>query len=310
MTTVVRVLAGGPDAERAVSIDSGRAIAEALGASGRFAPELSIIDRIDQGELAELTGEIVFPALHGPYGEGGPLQRLLEADGRPFVGSGSRAAKRAIDKVVTKSIAAHEGIPVLSTAILDPEDDGLPFALPIVVKPIFEGSTIGLHVCREQHEWLATHRAAQVSRKPTMIEPFVEGRELTVGMIDRGSGLECVPIIEIIPKHKLYDYEAKYAREDTQYVLDPDLPEGVAEIVTESTAKLAHALGIRDVCRADFMLDEVGRPFLLEINTMPGFTSHSLVPKACAHIGISMSDLCAHLVERAMARATTLEMHE
>lgn len=307
--TLVRVLAGGPDAERAVSIDSGRAITEALNRSGRFQAELSIIDRINAGELASLPGDAIFPALHGPWGEGGPLQRLLEAGGRPFVGSGSRAAKRAIDKVVTKSIASANAIPILPTAIVDPEDDGLPFALPIVVKPIFEGSTIGLHVCRDDASWRAAHRAAANLRKPTMIEPFISGRELTVGMVDRAGALECLPIIEIIPKDKLYDYEAKYARNDTRYVLDPDLPEGVAEIITRSTRILAEDIGIRDVCRADYMLDEVGRPFLLEINTMPGFTSHSLVPKACAHIGLSMSDLCAHLVDRAFERAAALEMH-
>lgn len=307
MTITVRVLAGGPDAERAVSIDSGRAIAEALERSGRFRAELSIIDRIERDELGSLTGEVIFPALHGPWGEGGAFQRLLEADGRPFVGSPSRAAKRAIDKVVTKSIAASNAIAVLPTAILDPEDNGLPFTLPVVVKPIFEGSTIGLHVCRDETAWRAVHGAAAATRKPTMIEPFIHGRELTVGMIDRGNGLEALPIIEIIPKDALYDYEAKYARDDTRYILDPELPEGIGEIITQATSTLANEIGIRDVCRADFMLDVVNRPFLLEINTMPGFTSHSLVPMACSHIGIAMSDLCAHLVDRALERAASLK---
>lgn len=301
MTTVL-VLSGGPDAEHDVSISSGRTIAEALGATGRFDVNLVAFDELTPGSLGAMRGDVVFPALHGPFGEGGALQRMLDADGRAYVGSGAEASRRAIDKVLTKEIAGRLGLTTVPTAILDPSDTGLGLELPVVVKPVFEGSTIGLHLCRTRERWLAAHGAAVATRKPTMIEPMIPGRELTVGLVDRGSGLEALPVIEIIAAEGLYDYEAKYTRDDTRYVIGPDLGE-VGPRIQRQTLELARGMGIRDLCRADFILDDQSNAFFLEINTMPGFTSHSLVPMAAAASGFELPSLCATLIDIALERS-------
>lgn len=309
----VLVLGGGPDAERDVSLNSARAIADALLAAG-FAVERRTIERITADELARMPGDVVFPALHGGWGEGGPLQDILESDGRPFVGSMSRAARRAMDKVATKFVALELGIATPAAHVLDWRDAVCPMPPPVVIKPVHEGSTIGLYLCRTPEDWTDARATiadeAQQADTPRvyMIEPLVGGsggraRELTVGLLD-GCAL---PIIEIVPADGLYDYEAKYTRNDTRYVLDPALPPGLAERIKEQTVRIARALGVRHVARADFLLDDAGAAWFLEINTMPGFTDHSLVPKAAAHMGLSMPDVCGNLVRMALRdRAGTL----
>lgn len=302
----VLVLGGGPDAERDVSLNSARAVADALLAAG-YAVERRTIERITADELARMPGDVVFPALHGGWGEGGPLQDILESDGRPFVGSLSLAARRAMDKIATKFVALELGVPTPAAHVLDWRDPVCPMPLPVVVKPVHEGSTIGLHLCRTPDQWTQARAAIadEASQAGTprayMIEPLVgapggRARELTVGLLDG----RALPIIEIVPADGLYDYEAKYTRNDTRYVLDPALPPGVAERIKEQTARTARALGVRHVARADFLLDASGTAWFLEINTMPGFTDHSLVPKAAAHVGLSMPDVCGNLVRMAL----------
>lgn len=308
--TSVLVISGGPDAEHDVSVASGRTIAGALRDSGRFEVHERVIDDLSPESLAALPGDAVFPALHGPFGEGGALQRLLDDDGRPYVGSGGRASRIAIDKILTKTVAARTGLAIASGAILDPGDTGLALDLPVVVKPIFEGSTIGLYVCRTIDQWLDAHRASVASGRPTMVEPMIPGRELTVGAVDRGEGLEALPIIEITPADGLYDYDAKYARNDTRYSLRPDLPPGIGDRIQRKTLELARTIGIRDLCRADFILDDQGNAFFLEINTMPGFTDHSLVPMAARAAGIELPDLCAGIVDHAIERASHVPSQE
>lgn len=300
MTTVL-VLGGGPDAEREVSLRSSRAVSAALEQSGRFPVRYEVIDRPTLAELKRLPGDVVFPVLHGRWGEGGPLQDLLAQDGRPFVGCGPLAARLAMDKVATKSLALAIGCPATATAVVDPRDDGAPLPLPFVVKPVHEGSTVGLFVCRTAAQWREAHRASVASGKACMVEPYIEGRELTVGVVDRAT----LPIIEITPADGLYDYEAKYNRSDTKYQVNPRLPAGVADRVIADTVRLSAAMGVRHLCRVDFMLDAQGRPWLLEVNTMPGFTDHSLVPMAArapapAGPGLEMPALCARLVDLAL----------
>lgn len=316
--TSVLVLGGGPDGEREVSIKSSTAIARALEAHGGFSVRLEIIDRLDAGGLKALPGEVIFPYLHGPWGEGGPLQDVLEADGRPFVGSNARASRWAMDKLATKAAALELGIATPPVWVLNPRDAVCPTRLPVVVKPVHEGSTIGLHVCTSHAQYAAAveairaeQAAAAGGRGPVrtyMVEPKVGGdrraRELTVGLIDG----EALPPIEILPKDGLYDYEAKYTRDDTEYLVGaqiPDLPESVVKKISKATSRLAKAIGVRHIARADFMLDGEGVAWLLEINTTPGFTDHSLVPKAAAYAGVSMPELCARLVGLAVRDAGT-----
>ncbi len=293
----VLVLGGGPDAEREVSLASAAAVAGALRTAGYTVHERTI-GRVTLDELRALPGDVIAPILHGPFGEGGPLQELLERDGRPYVGAPPRAARLAMDKVASKLIGATLGASVTPSAVFDPDDGVCPLELPVVVKPVKEGSTIGLFVCRTRDEWDAAHAATAARARPAMVEPFIRGREITVAIV---AG-EALPIIEIAPADGLYDYDAKYQRNDTRYTPRPELPPGVAERASRDALALAEAIGCACLSRADFLLTPDGTPWLLEINTMPGFTDHSLVPMAARATGVEMPALCARLVEDAAAR--------
>jgi len=317
--TRVLALAGGPDAEREISLRSAAAIARALRAAPEMDAETLEIDTLTLDALRDCAdahrADVVWPALHGPWGEGGPMQDLLERVGRPYVGSGPLAARLAMDKVATKTIARDIGLHVNATAVVRPGDAQPPLPLPVVVKPVHEGSTIGLSICHEIDDWVRARDDASQRKGPAMIEPFVEGRELTVGLIeDTGAGAvgfgadatwRALPVIEIVPKEGLYDYEAKYSRDDTRYIVDPALHEGIGKTISEQSIALARALGCRSLARVDFILNEANEPMLLEINTMPGFTNHSLVPMAAQAAGVDMASLCAMIVNGALQNAST-----
>ncbi len=295
----VLVLGGGPDAEREVSLKSAGAIARALREAGREVHERTI-GAIDGQELRGMPGEVIWPALHGPWGEGGPMQDLLEADGRAFVGCGSRAARLAMDKMASKLAAARVGVRTAEACVLNARDETCPLALPVVAKPVFEGSTIGLFVCRTAGEWASSRGEAARGARAYMVERFVGGEELTVGLIEEGGALRALPHIRITPKQGLYDYEAKYTRDDTVYEVGVELGGGVAEEMREGALRMAREIGVRGLARADFMLSrEDGRVYFLEINTMPGFTDHSLVPMAGRAIGLEMPALCDVLASSA-----------
>ena len=300
----VLVLGGGPDAEREVSLNSAAGVANAIRASGRYEVIDKTIDRITLAELRSLPGDVVFPVLHGSFGEGGPLQDLLDQDGRPYVGCRPAAARLAMDKLATKLAAARAGIPTAEAQALNIKDDACPLPIPVVVKPVHDGSSVGLHICKDAAAWSAARRDAEadIRSKPGrvyMIERYIAGKELTVGLID-GKPL---PIIHIAPAEGVYDYEAKYKRKDTRYILDPELPAGMDARIKDYAQTLGKAIGVRHVSRVDFLLDSQGQPWLLEINTMPGFTATSLVPKASAHSGTDMPALCAKLVDFALRDA-------
>lgn len=294
----VLVLKGGPDAEREVSLRSGAMVAAALRRAG-FAVNEVAIERPGLEELRALQGDVVFPVLHGAWGEGGPLQDLLEQDGRPYIGCRPEAARLAMDKVATKAIVSEMGVPTPRAQELR---TGEPIAIgyPLVLKPADDGSSVDLRICESEGEAFRARLELEPRRSRLLAEEYIRGRELTVGLVDG----ECLPIIEIRAAEGTYDYEAKYHREDTSYILDPQLPEGVADAVRAFSRCAWHAVRCRDVARADFMLDERGLWFL-EINTMPGFTDHSLVPKAAQHAGIPMEQLVERLVRAALERAAS-----
>ncbi len=315
--THVLVLGGGPDAERDVSLESSRAVAEALNESGRCTAELEIIDAPDAQEMREIVNrtapQVIFPALHGRFGEGGPLQRALDATGIAYVGAGETASRLAIDKVATKEIASqliHDPafprvpIEVSTTRVVDPADDAPPMDYPFVVKPNFEGSTIGLHIVKNDAGWRVALAELRARSRPMIAEPFASGEELTVGIVDRGSGLRAIPVIRIAAAGGFYDYQAKYERQDTRYEVGPQLDEGLTGALARFTEALAKRMKLRHLARADFVLDPAsGKASFLEINTMPGFTAHSLVPMAAKTIGLDMTELCETLIEGALQDA-------
>lgn len=300
----VLVLGGGPDAEREVSLNSAKGVSAALAQTGRFIVSEQTIDRPGLSDLHAWPGDVIFPVLHGAFGEGGPMQDLLEMEGRPYVGCRPRAARLAMDKMATKAIALSLGIPTAEGVVFNSRDEGCPISTPLVVKPVHDGSSCGLHVCKDQASWRATRAkvVADIEKNPGrayMVERFVPGRELTVGILDG----RALPIIEIRPAGGLYDYEAKYSRDDTRYTVGPELPPGVWQVVEQAAMRLAAAIGVRHLARVDFILDAGGTPWLLEINTMPGFTDHSLVPMAARGVGLEMPALCAALVDMALRDA-------
>ncbi len=301
----VLILGGGPDAEREVSLKSSQTAAAALEKSARFRVHREVIGRITADELRALPGDVIFPILHGPFGEGGPMQDILEADGRPYVGSGPRAARVGMDKAATKILAAQLGIATPPAAIFNAADCGRPVQLPVVIKPVHEGSSVGLHICKDQHGWnegvrLAAEEMRDHPGRVYMIEKMVVGgRELTVGLLD---GVALRPL-EIKPKSGIYDYDAKYQRNDTVYLVGPDLPPGVEQRIRAQAEDLGKAMGVRHLARVDFLLDDNGTPWLLEINTMPGFTEHSLLPMAARDAGLDFAALAERLVELALRDA-------
>ncbi len=297
----VLVLGGGPGAERPVSLASAQGVAGALREAGcRVFAET--IGTPTSDELASMPGDVVFPVLHGSFGEGGPLQDLLERDGRPFVGSRARAARLSMDKLAAKQEAARLGIGTPESAVVNPEDGVCPLPLPVVVKPVHEGSSVGLMMCHGEQDWARAHgrvRRGEFGSRVLFAERLVRGRELTVGLLADATGaMRALPVVEIIPAGGVYDYDAKYARDDTVYVVDPDIPCG-AEIAG-AALRLAEGLGVRHLCRVDFMLDGSGRAWFLELNTMPGFTPTSLLPKAASRAGIGMPALVSGLVDLAV----------
>jgi D-alanine-D-alanine ligase len=247
-----------------------------------------------------MPGEVIFPVLHGPWGEGGPLQELLVADGRPFVGCLPAAARLAMDKPASKRAVAEVGVPTPACEVVTAADPVM-IATPLVLKPCDDGSSVDLRICMNQADVLRERPLLHARRPRLMAESFIRGRELTIGLLHG----EPLPIIEIRPKSGLYDYEAKYLRDDTQYIVEPQLPAGVTEAIRDFAERAWRRLGLRDVARLDFLLDDRG-PWFLEANTMPGFTDHSLVPKAAAHAGQPMERLTVMLAERALARGAAL----
>jgi D-alanine-D-alanine ligase len=295
----VLVLMGGPDAEREVSLLSGGGVAQALRESGRFEVIERVVDEPAAEDLAAMGGDVVFPALHGPWGEGGTLQTMLETAGLPYVGSRPPAAALAMDKLATKHIVSAAGVRTPCAQRLEAGDpcDLYP---PLVLKPIDDGSSVDLHICRDAGEVASIRDRLHPARGAVMAEPFVAGREITAGIV----GDHVLPLVEIIPSAavEFYDYEAKYIRDDTQYTVDPQLPGNIGEQCRRAAVLAFNRVGCRDLARVDFIVGDDG-PWFLEINTMPGFTTHSLVPMAAAATGLDMPALCGMLVDAALDRS-------
>ncbi|BAM04217.1 D-alanine--D-alanine ligase family protein [Phycisphaera mikurensis] len=296
----VLVISGGPDREREVSLRSGAVVAEAAQAAG-FGVTTCDLGPDDtaglDGFLAAHPGGVVLPILHGPWGEGGGAQRLLESRGAVFVGCDRVAAERCMHKAATKERLVRAGVPTPPHELLLGGAEPT-LSPPAVLKPEADGSSIDLAICTTAEQLRAAHARLKRGNPRLLCERFVAGKELTVGWL-LGRTL---PTIWIRPATGHYDYAAKYDRDDTAYAFDLEEPEAVAAAVREAAEAGCVALGVRDLARVDVMLDAAGVPWVLEINTMPGFTEHSLLPKAAAEAGLAMPDLVRSLVEAAAAR--------
>ncbi len=292
----VAVLMGGTSSEREVSLRSGAAVVEGLKEAGFDAMPVvldkNVVERLPDGTDA------VFIALHGGYGENGGVQADLDRLGVPYTGPGAAASRITIDKIATKRVLEAAGVPTAPYEVLERGDDRLTLPLPVVVKPPRDGSSVGISKVAEPEQWPEALKAARAAdpKGEVLVEAFIPGREWTVGVI----GGEALPVVEIRAPNGWYGYTEKYTKGVTQYVFPESAEDAPLVAQCQVLALLAfQATGCRGVSRIDFRVTPDGKPYVLEINTVPGFTATSLLPKAAAKKGLSFSALCVRLLEHA-----------
>lgn len=300
----IGVLMGGPSAEREVSLNTGKAIVAALQEKNYNVVGIDLDPAHFVQQLQEHQIDIVFNALHGLYGEDGKLQGALEMLGIPYTGSGVLASAMAMDKAVSKRLFQSAGIPTpryqllkrregMGEAILNGILDE--FEVPFVVKPSTQGSTIGLTIVQEPEELVAALEKAFNYDSEVLVEEFVDGSELTVGILG-GLQPEALPIVEIVPYSGIYDYHAKYTKGATEYFVPARVDEATTRLTQEVALAAFKILGCSGIARVDVRLDPSNHPYVLEVNTIPGMTATSLVPKAAAAVGMSFPELCERIL--------------
>ena len=284
----VAVLYGGSSTEREVSVHSGLAVVSGLREAGYCCTPVDIADR--EFSLSDDT-EAVFIAMHGEFGEDGQVQAELDRRRMPYTGSGSECSRRSMDKVASKQVFLAEGVPTPVFEVLAPGET-LSLPLPVVVKPIAQGSSIGVHRVRAEGDWADAAADTRRYGADILVEACIPGRELTVGIVDD----EVLPVVEIVAPDAWYDYRAKYTKGETRYIVPAELDAASADACRDMAWRAFRALGCRGFGRADFRFSPEGKLYLLEINTIPGFTETSLLPKAAASIGMGFSRLCDRIL--------------
>lgn len=298
----VLVLAGGNSAERNVSLQSGSTVALALTFTGKY-----IADLRDPAEFNLLTSDcsqwdIAFPMVHGTGGEDGVLQRQLGRIGLMYVGSNAEASELTFDKIRTNQLLSQHGITVPPEIVLQKNDMAadnhnaiIKLGLPVVVKPPRQGSSIGVSIVQTAEQIAAALSLAFEYDEECLVEQYIDGAEVTVTVIDG----KAYPAIEIRPATEWYDYDSKYADNRTQYIIDTD---NTFQTASDIAVKACEICGVTGIARVDVRIDTLGGTYLLEVNTIPGMTSHSLVPKSAAAAGLSMSDLCDLAIQNRLQR--------
>jgi D-alanine-D-alanine ligase len=303
----VGVLFGGRSAEREISLISGSGVLQALQSKGVDAHAFDPAER----SLAELAAEKfdrVFIALHGRYGEDGTLQGALELLGIPYTGSGVMASSVGMDKITTKIIWLAAGVPTPKYATIDDNADldaiVAELGLPLMVKPPLEGSTIGITKVTRAEDLKPAVELARQYDKVVLVEQFIQGREFSVPVLGTGPSARALPIVEIVAPEGNYDYQNKYFTDDTKYHCPAPLDAETTAAIQTHVVKAYRALGCEGWSRIDVLLRESdNQPFLLEVNTSPGMTTHSLVPMAARAEGTSYEDLCVDILRSASLKA-------
>ncbi len=306
MTHLVDVIMGGPSGEAPVSRNSGEAIAAALESAGCDVQRVDINERLDLDKLR--SGAVAFNIVHGIYGEDGTLQRELDAANVCYVGSDAEASELCMNKEGTKQTLKRVHVPtpigmrVSLKNVFDPRELRFETMTGLVVKPAIGGSSLGLHIIDSPSFLLPAVEAVLNDLGPIdiLIEEKLSGPEYTVALIEEADGLRALPPICITAEEGCYDYEAKYNRDDTDYKIINDA--ALIHRLQDLAERTYRACGCRDFARVDIMANDQGDLKVLEVNTLPGFTDHSLVPKAAAAAGISFSELCLRLVQQAAQR--------
>jgi D-alanine-D-alanine ligase len=300
----IAVVMGGNSAEREISIRSGSEVLRALHSLGYDAHSLDYDDRFFDG-IRHLKPDVVFIALHGRGGEDGHIQALLEYLGIPYTGSGLEAAALSMDKHLTKKLLAAEGLPTPVWDLFDLGGGTLPLLpgsldLPLVVKPRFEGSAVGVTIVHTHEAWTSAMLESSKTYAQILAEEYVRGREFTCAVL----GEEAMPIIEIVANRDgFYSYDAKYEPGGSTHIAPAPIDEDLAARLQMLALSAHRLLGLRDYSRTDFIVTADQRPYLLEINSLPGLTPLSLFPDACAATGISFEALIDRLVAYARSRS-------
>ncbi len=297
----VALLKGGTSSERSVSLESGGGVARALRNAGYIVDEIDVQDTRVTDEMQ--NADVVFPVLHGGFGENGEIQKSLEDAGLRFVGCDSRSSAIIIDKIKSKQLMEKHGIPTAPWAIVTKDNRQFPanLSLPVVIKAPCEGSTVGIAIAETAEEWEAGLDKCLAYSSELLVEQFINGMETTVGLLNG----EPLPVIEIQVPGKIYDFDAKYTHNqgETRYLCPPEnISQELQKKAQEIAVKFYQVSGARDILRVDIFVTKTGEMYVLEANSLPGFTASSLVPKAAGKAGISFEKLCVSLLQNAMKR--------
>jgi D-alanine-D-alanine ligase len=291
----ITVMLGGPSAEREVSLRSGAGVAKALRSLGHVVTEVD--PKKGTFSLPKKT-DVVFLALHGTYGEDGVVQQALEKLGVRYTGCDSEASRVAFDKVLTKELCVKKGIPTARFVVVESEKMAWPMGWqpPVVVKPVRQGSSVGLQFVERVADWSEALREAFRYDSQLLAEEKIVGRETTVGILAD----EALPVVEVRPKSGSYDYRNKYTAGNTDYFCPADFDAATTQAIQKVALGAFQAIGGRDYARVDVMVRATGEPIVLEVNTLPGMTETSLLPKAAAAAGMSYAELCQKMVDLAL----------
>lgn len=295
------VMLGGPSAEREVSLRSGTGVARALRSLGHNVFELD--PKTPDWVLPLKTDVVCLAPLHGTYGEDGTVQEQLEKLGVTYTGCDAEASRVSFDKVLTKQRCIEAGVPTAKFLVLDSEKTPWPMGWqpPLVVKPVRQGSSVGLQFVERVAEWNAALREAFRFDSQVLVEEKILGRETTVAIL-AGAAL---PVVEVRPKSGSYDYHNKYTAGRTEYFCPAPFDAATTRRIQDAALGAFRAVGGRDYARVDVMVRENGEPIVLEVNTQPGMTETSLLPKAAAAAGMSYAELCQRMVDLALPRRET-----
>ena len=288
---------GGLSREREISLKTGKAVLKALIEKGYNACSIDVGHDIAE-TLAKEKIECAFTALHGRFGEDGTIQGMLELMRIPYTGSGVLSSALALHKIMAKKLFLYEKVPTPPFEAVLRQDIGkesfknISISLPLVIKPAREGSTIGVSIVRTEGELALSLKEAGKYDEEILVEKFVEGKEITVGILEDIP----LPIIEIVPKSGFYNYHSKYTKGETQYIIPARIPREKYLYAQEISLKAFRALGCSGFARVDLMTDEQSDPFVIDVNTMPGMTETSLLPQAAGYAGIPFEDLVERIL--------------
>jgi D-alanine-D-alanine ligase len=293
----ITVMLGGPSAERDVSLRSGAAVVKALRSLGHEVGELD--PRTPDWNLPAET-DVVFLALHGTYGEDGTVQKRLDELGVLYTGCDAEASRIAFDKVLTKQSCIQAGVPTAKFVSIHSVSEPFPanFSVPLVVKPSRQGSSVGLEFVERAEDWPAALASALKFDSEVLVEEKIIGRETTVGVLDG----KALPVVEVRPRNGVYDAHSKYTPDATEYFCPADFDTATTKRIQAAALGAFNAVGGRDYARVDVMVRADGSPVVLEVNTLPGMTETSLLPKAAAAAGINFAELCQRMVDLALKR--------